>query len=441
MRLGGRIAAAIEVLTDILERHTPATDALRDWGKAHRFAGSKDRSFIGNIVHDALRRKSSLEWRMKNDTPRALVLGTMGHVWGYTVDELTAAFADDDHAPAVLTKAEIAGIDQGQDIALAPDWVRADVPEWLWPAFEANFAEEAVAEGQAMAMRPPLDIRVNTLKMSREEALTQLADFGVEPSALSPVGIRIPAPQKEGRLPNVQIEAIYQTGGIEIQDEGSQIASLLVDARPGETILDYCAGGGGKTLAMAASMGNEGQLYAYDIDKRRLAPIYQRALRNGVTNIDVRQPPMKNLSDLKGKMDRVLIDAPCTGAGTWRRKPDAKWRLSPETLDIRMNEQAKVLEQAAEFVKEGGYLIYVTCSLLAEENEAQVYDFLEKNKAFGILSAGEVWEDMIGVVGDKPWSTDGCTVTLTPASTKTDGFFFAVMEKIPVDQRYTPEID
>ena len=441
MKLGGRIAAAIEVLTDVLERHTPATDALRDWGKAHRFAGSKDRSYIGNIVHDALRRKSSICWRMGDDSPRALALGTLGHVWGVSAADMSAAFADDVHAPSALSAEEVIAVDKGQDITLAPDWVRADVPEWIWPAFEGNFAEDAVLEGQAMAERPPLDLRVNTLKLTREQALEQLSSFGAEPGALSPVAIRIPAPEKEGRLPNVQIEAIYQTGGIEIQDEGSQLASLLVNAKPGEHILDYCAGGGGKTLALASAMGNEGQLYAYDIDKRRLAPIYQRAMRNGVTMIDVRQPPMRSLDNLKGKMDRVLIDAPCTGAGTWRRKPDAKWRLSAETLDIRMKEQAKVLTQAAEFVKEGGYLIYVTCSLLAEENEAQVYDFLEKNKAFAILSAGEVWEDMFGTDGNKPWSTDGCTVTLTPASTDTDGFFFAVMEKVPADQRYTPELD
>lgn len=450
MRLGGRIAAAIEVLTDITHQHTPVTDALRDWGKAHRFAGSKDRSFIGNVVHDALRQKSSVAWRMgcvdvAEASPRAIILGTMGFVWGYSIDDISAAFTDDSHAPSALNTAEREALSGAHDLSLAPDWVRADVPEWIWPAFEANFGEDAIEEGIALTTRPPLDLRVNTLKSTREDALAALSEFGAQNAPLSPIGIRIPAKEREGRLPNIQPEAIFQTGGIEIQDEGSQIAALLVNAQPGETILDYCAGGGGKSLALAGAMKNEGKIYAYDIDKRRLAPLYQRALRAGADMIELR-PPNKGggasvLSDLKGKMDRVLIDAPCTGTGTWRRKPDAKWRLSEKSLERRMNEQAKVLEQAADYVRDSGYLVYVTCSVLAEENEAPVYAFLEANKAFQIVSAGEVWEDSFPADAGQPLSVDGASVTLTPATLGTDGFFFAVMEKVPADQRFTPETD
>ena len=190
-------------------------------------------------------------------------------------------------------------------------------------------------------------------------------------------------------------------------------------------------------------MQNTGKIYAYDVDKRRLAPIYQRMLRAGATNIEVIEPPEGNLRGLKGKMDKVLIDAPCTGAGTWRRRPDAKWRLSEDTLQMRNNQQRKVLESASEFVKDGGLLVYVTCSLLAEENEAQVYAFLEEHPEFQILSAGEVWEDRFGTDGPKPWSADACSVTLTPASTNTDGFFFSVMEKGGIDANtgYRPEDD
>ena len=444
MKLGGRIQAAIDVLTDIETQHTPATDALRDWGKAHRFAGSKDRSFIGNVVHDALRQKSSLGWKMGADTPRAVALGNMVFNWGVSVDDLKAAFVDDVHSPKPLTKAEEGALSSGgQSMDLAPDWVRADIPEWIWPAFEANFDEDAVSEGRAMATRPPLDLRVNTIKTTVDAALEKLSEFNITKSPIVATGLRFAAPEAEGRLPNVQPEAIFQTGGVEIQDEGSQIAALLVNAKPGETVLDFCAGGGGKSLALAADMQNTGKIYAYDVDKRRLAPIYQRMLRAGATNIEVIEPPEGNLRRLKGKMDKVLIDAPCTGAGTWRRRPDAKWRLSEDTLQMRNNQQRKVLESASEFVKDGGLLIYVTCSLLAEENEAQVYAFLEEHPEFQILSAGEVWEDRFGTDGPKPWSADACSVTLTPASTNTDGFFFSVMEKGGIDANtgYRPEDD
>lgn len=442
MRHGGRIQAAIEVLDDIIAQHTPAAHALRDWGKAHRFAGAKDRAAIGGIVFDALRRKSSTLWRMglegeetkEQGSARALVLGTMVWGWDETVDSLTATFAEDGHSPTPMTKAEIASLQGSRDLSMAPDWICADIPEWIWPAFTNNFGENAVAEGQAMLARPPLDLRVNGLKADRKATLAKLKDFGGAPAKLSPMGIRIEAGTKLDRLPNIQSDPVFLMGEIEIQDEGSQIVSMMVDAKPGETVLDYCAGGGGKTLALAADMQTEGKIYAYDIDKRRLAPLYARAQRAGATNIEVVQPPQASLKKLRGSIDRVLVDAPCTGSGTWRRHPDAKWRLSLSTLELRMAEQKTVLDQAKQYVRPDGLLIYVTCSLFAEENEGQVYAFLQDNKNFELLSAGEVWEDRIGQgkVMEKamPWSEDGCTLTMTPASTNTDGFFLAVMRKI-----------
>lgn len=429
MKFGGRIQAAIEVLEDITNQHTPVSNALRDWGKAHRFAGSKDRAAIGGIVHDALRYKSSIGWRMDDDSSRALALGTLVFVWGEKVDAITEALDGDKHSPEVLSKTEIAALNGSRNIEMAPDWIRADVPEWLWLAFENNYGEDAVVEGQALRARAPLDLRVNTLKADMAKAKAGLENVAFTAAPLSPVGLRIDAGTGFDRLPNIQSEPVYLTGEVEIQDEGSQLVSLLVDAKPGEKVLDYCAGGGGKTLALAAEMNNEGTVYAYDIDKRRLAPLYQRAMRAGATNVEIMQPPLGSLDKLKGKMDRVLVDAPCTGAGTWRRKPDAKWRLSPETLDIRMNEQRAVLSQAKDFVRPGGLLFYVTCSMLAEENEGQVYPFLEENPDFELLSAGETWEEKVGTEKQKPWSEDGCTLTLTPHSTNTDGFFFAVMER------------
>ena len=429
MKFGGRIQAAIEVLDDIETQHTPVSNALRDWGKAHRFAGSKDRAAIGAMVHDALRYKSSMAWRMDDESSRAIILGTLVFVWGESVKTINAALDGDKHSPAALSKAEVAALNGNRSIDMAPDWIRADVPEWLWLAFENNYGEEAVAEGQALRARAPLDLRVNTLKADMAKAKAGFGDVVVQTSELSPIGLRIDAGKALDRLPNIQSEPVYLTGEVEIQDEGSQIVSLLVDAKPGEKVLDDCAGGGGKTLALAAEMQNQGTVYAYDIDKRRLAPLYQRAMRAGATNVEIVQPPLGSLDKLKGQMDRVLIDAPCTGAGTWRRKPDAKWRLSPETLEIRMNEQRAVLSQAKDFVRPGGLLFYVTCSMLAEENEGQIYPFLEENQDFELLSAGETWEEKIGTDKAKPWSEDGCTLTLTPESTNTDGFFFAVMER------------
>ncbi len=429
MRLGGRIQATIDVLEDIIDRKTPATMALRDWGKKHRFAGSKDRSAIGNYVHDALRCRNSLGFRMNNEEPRALALASAIFMGGHSVKELLEGFEGDAHAPSQLSETEIKHLEGSVNLDGAPEWIQADVPEWLWPMFETNFDEEAVTEGKALTQRPPLDLRVNTIKAKRDKVLSSLNAKGLKKTDISPIGLRVEALSGSGRLPNVQIEPEFQTGQIEIQDEGSQIVSLLVDAKPGEKILDYCAGGGGKSLALAADMENKGSVFGFDIDKRRLSPLYQRAQRAGASIIDVRQPPSENLKDLVGKMDRVLIDAPCTGVGTWRRKPDAKWRLSEEALERRNNEQRSVLKSAKGFVKPGGLLFYVTCSMLAEENEAQIYAFLEEYENFSLLSAGEVWEEKFGADAPKPWSADGCTLTLTPAATNTDGFFFAVMER------------
>ena len=425
MRLGGRIQAAAEVLEDIAQRRTPVTMALRDWGKSHRFAGSKDRSAIGNIVLDALRRKNSIAFRMNDDSPRSLALGAVVFSGGVSVADILEQTEGDAHFGAPLTEDQIAKLNGQIKLDSAPDHIRADVPDWLWPAFETNFDEEAIIEGAALSQRPPMDVRANAIKATRE----QLEASSALPTAISPIGMRFPPVEGFGRHPNIQSDTDFLTGKLEIQDEGSQIVSLLVAPNPGETLLDYCAGGGGKSLALASDMGNEGAIYSFDIDKRRLAPTYERATRAGASIIKVVPPPAKRLNHLRGKVDRVLVDAPCTGVGTWRRKPDAKWRLTEDALGRRMAEQVKVLDQAKDFVKPGGFLFYVTCSMLAAENEAQVYAFLERTSGFELLSAGEVWEERFGVEAPKPWSADGCTLTLTPASTNTDGFFFAVMEK------------
>ena len=224
----------------------------------------------------------------------------------------------------------------------------------------------------------------------------------------------------------MQADGAFQKGFFEVQDEGSQIVADLVLARPGEQVLDFCAGAGGKTLALAASMENKGQIHAYDADRQRLKPIHERLKRAGVRNVQVHAPDA-DLSALVGKMDRVVVDAPCTGTGTWRRRPDTKWKLTKENLETRLTEQEEVLSQAAPFVRPGGFLIYITCSILPEENENQIAAFLDENAGFELLSAGEVWQDLFGFDKAQPWSADMKSITLTPASTGTDGFYFAVL--------------
>jgi len=428
MKLGGRISAAIEVLADIESRRRPATDALKDWGLSHRFAGSGDRAAIGNLVFDCLRWRASSAWRMDSDAPRALVLATLAYRWSMPIADMTAGFGVEPHAPEALTQTECGFLDEDRLIE-APGWVVADIPEWTSVFFEENFDDDYVLEGEALAMRPPVDLRVNTLKADREKVLKALSGFSARPTETAPHGVRIKPPVGFKRAANVQIEAGYQKGWFEIQDEASQIAAILVGARPGEQILDYCAGGGGKSLAMAMAMENRGQIHAYDRDKARLAPIYDRLKRAGTRNVKVMDPGPGLPDDMKGRMDRVVIDAPCTGSGVWRRRPDAKWRLTENALEERMKQQAEILDAASEFVRPGGYVCYITCSLFMAENEAQISAFLERTPGFELLSAGEVWQDLIGFDKRQPWSSDMCSITMTPAATNTDGFFFSVMEK------------
>jgi len=428
MRLGGRLQAAIEVLAEIEDRHRPVQEALKDWGNAHRFAGSGDRAAIGNLVFDALRWRASTAFRMGDESARALVLGTVAFHWNTAPDALIEALDTDPHAPHALTPAERDRLADGS-LELAPDWIKADVPEWTAQHFEANFGEDWVAEAAALAARAPLDLRVNTLKTNRDRVARDLKRQKAKPTAIALNGLRIEAGTGPRRLPNIQAEAGYRKGWFEIQDEGSQIAASLVFARPGEQILDYCAGGGGKTLAMAADMDNRGQIHAYDSDPHRLAGIHQRLKRAGTRNVRVLKPSGEGLEALEGRMDRVVVDAPCTGSGVWRRRPDTKWRLSEAALEQRVEQQDAVLEEAARYVRPGGYLVYITCSLFPLENEGRVYGFLESAPDFVPVSAGEVWQDLFGFDKPRPWSSDMLSVTLTPASTGTDGFFFAVLER------------
>jgi 16S rRNA (cytosine967-C5)-methyltransferase len=425
----------MEVLAAIEAQRRPVAEALKDWGNAHRFAGSKDRAAIGNLVYDALRWRASSAWIMGSDTPRALVLGTVGYRWKLGVEGL-AAYAGDPHGPEPLTDDERTRLAH-VDLASAPPQVRADVPDWVAPHLQRLFGDGWAEQGAALALRPPLDMRANRLKADRDKAVRALARLGAEPTRFSPDGIRIASTEGDGRHPNVQVEPPFLKGWFEVQDEGSQLAALMVAAKPGEQVLDLCAGAGGKTLALSAMMANKGQIFATDRDRSRLAPIYERIKRAGARNVQIRETGVA-LEPLEGHMDAVLVDAPCTGTGTWRRRPDAKWRLTDRALAERMEEQRAVLAEAARYVKPGGRLVYVTCSLLPEEDGDRVEVFVAAHPEFAALAGTDIIAAAaatlsVGLADPGALASAALLLptglVLSPHRTGTDGFFVAVMRK------------
>lgn len=427
MRLGGRLAGAIEVLDDIEARRRPVADALKDWGLAHRFAGSGDRAAIGNIVYDALRMKLSHAWLMDDDSAAALGWAVLLRQWGLNAEALAAEFDGDNFAPKPLTAEQLAAF-SSRDLADAPLNVQGDIPDWIQTSFEAAFGEDWLDEAKALAGRPTLDLRVNTIKAHRDKVLKALDRTSAQAARIARFGIRIPAGEGASRLPNVTAELSFQKGWFEVQDEGSQIVSDLVDAKEGDQVLDFCAGGGGKTLAIAAVMNNKGQVHAYDADRKRLAPIIERLKRAGTRNVQVHDS-LRGIDSLKGHVDRVLVDAPCTGTGTWRRRPDTKWRLTVRNLQERVAQQQEALSEAAAYVRPGGELLYVTCSVLPEENDAQATAFCAANPEFEIAPTLDSWDRLFGKDAPRPRSQNGLSVTLSPASTDTDGFFFCRMRR------------
>ncbi len=432
MTPSARLSAAIEVLADITERRRPAAQALKDWGLAHRFAGSGDRAAIAGLSYDALRRRASSAWIMGADTPRAMLLGMLRQERGLEPDAIAGLCDGGRFAPPPLGDDEHARL-RAASLEGAPPHVAGDYPEWLDDNLAATFGDERAAEGAALSARAPLDLRVNALKGERGTAAEALGEYAPQETRWSPHGLRIVvAPQSKS--PAIHAEPAFLKGQIEIQDEGSQLAALLAGAKPGEQVIDLCAGAGGKTLALAAMMQNHGQLYATDSDKRRLAPIHERLERSGARNVQVRTPrgDAEILTDLTGQADLVLIDAPCTGTGAWRRNPDAKWRVRPGALAERLKDQAEALDRAVPLVKPGGRIVYVTCSVLDDENGAQAKAFLARHPAFAVQPPAEV---MTGALAERAFlfrravllSDTG--LLMTPRRTDTDGFFVSVLRR------------
>ncbi len=431
MTPSARLAAAIDVFENIEKERRPAVDALKSWGLTHRFAGSSDRAAIAGLVYDGLRRRASSAWIMGTTTPRAIVLGMLKRERGLDSDAIAKLASGAQYAPAALSDDELKRLDAG-DLSGAPPHVAGDYPEWLDRHLTRAFAEARAEEGAALASRAPLDLRVNTLKAERDKAANMLTDLSPEPTRWSPWGLRIRL-SADAKSPAIHAETAFLKGMIEVQDEGSQLAALFAGAKPGEQVVDLCAGAGGKTLALAAMMENQGQIYSTDDDKRRLAPIYERLKRSGARNVQVRMPKSvgTELADLAGRIDLVLIDAPCTGTGAWRRNPDAKWRIRAGALEQRQKEQAEVLNRAVPLLKAGGRIAYVTCSVLEEENGAQVGAFLARHTGFSIHPPAEV----IQALGERAFMFGKAArlsdlgLTMTPRTTETDGFFVALLKR------------
>src|SRR6478735_2562752 len=431
MTPAARLSAAIELIDTIDVQRVPAAKALKEWGTAHRYAGSGDRAAIAGLVWDVLRRRASSAWIMDADTPRARVLGMLRLERGMEMDAIAALCDGGRFAPAPLDDAERKAL-TSRSLEGAPAHIAGDYPEWLDSHLASVFGEDRVAEATAMASRAPLDLRVNTLKAKREKMQASLAHLGVRPTPWSPLGLRIEL-GADARNPGVHAEEAFIKGAVEVQDEGSQLATLLSGAKPGEQVIDLCAGAGGKTLALAAMMQGKGRLIATDHDKRQLAPIHERLSRAGIHNADVRTPKgdADTLGDISASADLVLIDAPCTGTGTWRRNPDAKWRMRPGALEVRLKDQIEVLDRAAGLVKPGGRIAYITCSVLPPENGDQIRAFVARHPEFSVVppsqTASVLWDKAEDFAAAALESSEGWL--MTPRRTGTDGFFVSVLKK------------
>ena len=431
MTPAARLSAAIEVFAEVEARRRPAADVLKDWGLSHRFAGSSDRAAIAGLVYDSLRRKASSAWLMGGNTPRATLIGMLHRERGLDIAAISELCSGARFAPTPLTEAERAAL-ASNALANAPAPVAGDYPDWLDPHLARVFGDERAAEGEALATRAPLDLRVNTLKAKRDDVSPKLAHLNAEPTRWSPIGLRIRL-SADAKNPAIHAEPPFRKGEIEVQDEGSQLAALFAGAKPGEQVVDLAAGAGGKTLALAALMENRGQIYATDSDKRQLVPIHERIARAGARNIQVRTPrgDTDMLADLDGRADLVLIDAPCTGTGTWRRNPDAKWRVRPGALAQRMKQQAALLDRAAMLVKPGGRIAYITCSVLQDENGDQVRAFIGRCPGFSVEKPAETAQ----VLGERAYLfaraalISGEGLLMTPRRTDTDGFFISLMRR------------
>ncbi len=434
MTPGARLEAAAQLLDRIAATRVPAESVLKTWAQANRYAGSKDRRAVAERVYLCLRAHGRLVWRMGSESGRALVLGSLAVLDGLALGEIAALYAGQGYGPAPLTPQE-----RGRLEATAgpqPEWVTAGVSAFVAEDLKQAFGQAWLEEARDLVEpRAPIDLRVNLSKSTVDDALTELSAQGmmVERTPLCARGLR--SPPEPGC--NIQALSTFLEGRVEIQDEGSQIVAALAGARSGETVIDYCAGGGGKTLALAADLGpaGEGRLIAADVDQRRLDNIRPRLDRAGV-RAELRRlgPEGEGLEDLVGRADLVFVDAPCSGSGVWRRRPEEASRLAPADVERLQAVQAQILTQAARLVRPGGRLAYVTCSVLAAENEVTIDAFEATHPQFrpspivSALATPALTED--GRTRLTALAGDGHRLRLSPRATGTDGFFIALFERI-----------
>ncbi|MEZ5914159.1 MAG: RsmB/NOP family class I SAM-dependent RNA methyltransferase [Parvularculaceae bacterium] len=441
MRDSGRVSAAIAILEDFDRRRVPLKTAIADWARNARYAGAKDRAWISGLCLDVMRRRASLGATMSDSSPRAATLAALRLMWRRSEDEVEYLASEEPHGPGGLTEVERdrlrlcapAPAENERNLSLS---VLGDFPEWMESSVERVFGARALEEMRALSSRADVDLRINTLQAPVEKALSAISKVGAEAHPFVRSAARIPAPDPAKRAPAVTIIPAFNKGWVEVQDLASQISACASGDVKGAQVLDFCAGGGGKTLALAAMMENMGQLYAYDIDARRFKPLYDRARRAGVRNLQIINPASDAgmLEALAGKMDVAFVDAPCTGSGTWRRHPDAKWRLREDQLKKRLEEQDNVLNAAAQFVKPGGRLVYATCSFLMEENEDRLSVFRTAHPEFEPVRALDSIDQSGLLAGPgrdalKTCETQDGALRITPARIGADGFYVSVMTR------------
>jgi len=408
-------AHAEAVLGQLLRFEYPADAVVSRYFRTHHQLGHADRAFVAETVFAVLRRGRSIEARCADRlSDRARLLVALAVTRGWSQRELAPVLKASEEEWLAAAKAMTAA-----DFGPA---VRCDLPDWLYQALEAQFgADEVLQLAGALNQPAPLDLRVNTLKTNRAAVLAQFAAEGIAalPGSLSPLAIRLRDKPALARHP------LFLAGAFEVQDEGSQLLGYLMEPKRGEMVVDFCAGAGGKTLLLGALMKNTGRLYAYDVSEKRLARLKPRLARSGLSNVHpvrIEHERDTRIKRLAGKVDRVLVDAPCSGLGTLRRNPDLKWRQGDDSIAELAVKQAGILDAAAKLLRPGGRLVYATCSLLTAENEAIVDAFLARHPDFTLTPA-------CAILASHGIELEGELLRLLPHRHHTDGFFAAVLDR------------
>ena len=411
-----QLDAAVVALRSLLPLEYPADATLRRFFQDNPMLGAQDRAFIAETVFGILRHRFLLESLAKQVTPRALVLAFLVKFQGMNLRELTPLISETEAKWLTEIKAS-----KPDELPLA---IRAEFPAWLVEKLQSSMSDHDILElGLSLQQPAPLDLRVNTILAKRNEILEIFQQEGIAAQAtpFSPCGIRL-----SGK-PAINRHALFLSGKIEVQDEGSQLLGYLLAPKRGEMVVDFCAGAGGKSLLLGALMHSKGRLYAFDVSEKRLSNLKPRFKRSGLSNLHAQLIANENDSKVKrlaGKIDRVLVDAPCSGLGTLRRNPDLKWRQSPQSIEELKAKQAAILSAAAGLLKPGGRLVYATCSLLPEENQAIISDFLAVHPQFTLLNCSEL------LAQQKISLNTGEFLQLSPQLHKTDGFFAAALTRI-----------